>query len=596
MKTPILIILALLISVASFGSGEGSAESVALYTVKREISLILESESTLVKPLGEVSAFQSDIQKFLRRYPEVSKPKTILVDGKPAKILVPLVIDKNTVGGFFQVSPDGKTIISLPQWKPNGEPLFTAPAGTWQSALMGNDVPQIPELIPLLTDPTAGVPVEPEDITECYLIDFLDSIPSKTQEEKQDFAKEKGYQTHERRRYGSLKCLSYAAAISVDWWKIALNEKLGSYCSFMTGGQEYGTDPRVVESLYHAIPKSPYSFLKFNIKKDLVTKEKVPYSPKHFAYILSCIPIPATVPDALYKDVIHRIPGSSFSMDRPFFNVFDKSKGTIQQIKQALESFGILYSQHTPRRQNDSNPIGMIGVHSINIVGVGKLKGKEVVLYYETFGKNHRDYIEDGFFGPRLRAFPVDFFYQGLAFPHAIDMHLSVKDGKVSGNFVNFKKQHVSPDRLKVTLNGEDLPINVSSSFSLDLKNGVNHLNVKFRKKYFQTPEEPIEYERNYYIAGDKYIETRELENNSIALTNIKRKESLFHHKVDGYMDFLLQKDERLKKELLFKIQTSISSPELLKTVSNAVQKSEFLPDSIKRDLRSVVTDLSNKQ
>ncbi|MBF0546140.1 MAG: hypothetical protein HQM08_16970 [Candidatus Riflebacteria bacterium] len=563
-------------------------EREAQRTVQQEITRILAGTSSFVSNIGAVSDYQVDFQQLLRKFPSLAEPKTVFVEGKTIKILVPFKIDKNTIGGFFQTSPDGKTIWSYPPWDVTLTPLFKVPADVWETATAANSITQIPEMIPQLVTPTPGTPVEPEDLTHCFLIDHISSLPSKTQEEKEDFALEHGFKIHSERRRGSLKCLAYSASFAVDWWKIVLGERLGSYRSILSGAMEYGTNPRMVESMYFATPKSPYSFMKYNIlKKDLVTEEKVPYSPKHYAYVMSCISLPDKVNDPLLPNVSYSIPERSLAMDRPFFDVFNKSQGNFDQVRQALESYGILYAQHT-KRDDTEEPKDYLGIHSITIVGAGQLKGQDVLLYYETFGKNHKNYIEDGFFGPRLRAFPVEYFYQALAFPHALNLNLNVENGRAIGKFCTSKGLSLSPDKITVTVNGAIVHVPISSDFSVSLKDGVNIVQVQYRKKYFQIPEEPLQYDRLYFISGNRVIELNELENTSLAIATIKRKVPFFEHEVDGYLEFLCQREEDLRKVVVKKLQDTTADPDLYQEVTKGIKLSPILSDVLKGDLSMI--------
>jgi hypothetical protein len=570
------------------GFAANSSSSLALATVKQEISKILSNTSKPVNDIGKFTTYASDFRKVLNKFTEVASPKPVVLENKIVKYLVPLRMNSEKVGGFFQVSADGKTIISMLPWKPNLEPLFQVSSKKWESVKVANEISEIAELFPKTFKPTAGEPVEFEDLTDVFIIDNISSLPSKTQEEKRDFATRAGFEAPTKRRYGSLKCLSYAASFVADWWKMQKGMNLGSYKSILTGGQEYGTDPRMVESLYFATPKSPYSFLKYNIKKDLVTKEKVPYSPKHYAYVLSCIKLPGKIKDPLLKKS-HVVPDQDMGMDSPFYTVFNRSKGTIKLINQSLKSYGILLSQHTMRIPGDKKPLKFIGIHSIAIVGTAKLRGKEVVLYYETFGKNHKEYIEDGFFGPALRAFPVGFFYQGIAFPHPLKFNAQVKNGKFIGSFATNYGQKLVPDNLLVELDGNRIKVKRSSSFSLPIDNGVHKLKIIYNKRYYQTPEEPTVYKRSFVIADGRIIELSELENVTKSLTKAKRSIAFWRHKKDGYNEFLLNRHDSIRDEILMTLKSSRSNSKFLTTVKTIVDSSKYLKKSLSRSINAIL-------
>jgi hypothetical protein len=557
-----------------------TAAAEALNTVKKEVALILASRSVAVNDIGKFTTYKTDFCKVLQKFPQLAAPKPVMLEDKVVKYLVPLRMNDATLGGFFQVSSDGKNIISMLPWTPELEPLFQVSAQKWAQVKAANELPEIAELFPGTFKATAGEPVELEDLTDVFIIDGISSLPSKTQEEKRDYAVRAGFNAPEKRRYGSLKCLAYAASFVADWWKMQKGLQLGSYRSILTGGQEYGTDPRMVESLYFATSKSPYSFLKFNVKKDLVTKEKVPYSPKHYAYVLSCIKLPASVKDPLL-DRIHKVPDQNLGMDRPFFTVFNRSKGTVELINQSLKSYGILLAQHTMRIPGDKKPLKFIGIHSIAIVGTAKLRGKEVVLYYETFGKNHRDYVEDGFFGPALRAFPVGFFYQGMAFPHSLNLKAEFKSGRFVGRFETADGRELAPDYLEIEINGRKLKTDTSSRISLPVGSGIQQIRVSYSRKYYQTPEEPAIYKRNFVVGNGKIVELSELENVSKALTNAKKRIAFWRHKEDGYNDYLLDRHDSLKNDVLQRLKNCRRDSEMMTRMQAIVDHSKWLKSSL---------------
>ncbi len=556
------------------------AEEAALNTVKKEIQAVGEGRSPQVRALGRLSSFDEHLRALIRKHPELAVPKTVFLAGKPVKILVPFILDEDQVGGFYQISADGSVVLSRPTWSSDLSPLFKAPRKIWEAAPTANDVPEAAELIPIKEGFTAGTPVEPSDIKDCYLIDQIDAIPPKTQEERREYVGGADLKSTLGRRTGSSKCLSYAASMASDWWKIIQGMKLEPYISFVNGEMEYGLNPRLLESLYYAVEKSPYSFIKFT-GHDRVTGEEIAYSPKHYAYVLSVIAPPEGVSDPLKKDISYPIPEGRFGMDQPFFVVFNHSKGEVPAIREALRRYGILYAQHTVRLFHDKLSFKVQGMHSVDIVGTGRLNGKDVVLYYETFGKNHRDYLEDSFFGPRLRAFPAGFFYQGIAFPHRIRVNVTRENDGWAVRFTDFRSRPIVPEKVWVKLDGVEKKTRPSSTLRFPAAKGVQRLDLKFDKTYFCVPEENGAYERLYFLGRDRAVEVREYEKVAVAMVEWKRNfiQDLFRKRDSNY-DYLLGREDSVRREFVQAVKGSLDDGPMLRQVGTAIQASPILRQS----------------
>lgn len=566
-----------------------ATENAALKTVTDEIAAVTAGKSEYTNNLGRYSDFKKDLLKLLSRYTEIGSPKTMLFNGKPAKILVPLNLDAKTIGGFFQVSADGRKIISYLVWDKTLKPLFTVDRSKWEATADAALLPELAELLPIKEGHSAGVPVEKAELSELFLIDYIDLLPSKTQEEREAYTSTVGLKSQLGRRTGSSKCLSYSASLASDWWNIAQGNKIGNYDSFVNGAREYGSNPRLVESLYFSFPKCPYAFIK-ETGLDRVTGEKIPYSPKHYAWLMSSVKLPEQINDPLKPRQKYAVPSNGFGMDLPFMNTFDRSKGKIENIRADLQKFGIMYAQHTSRLFKDKVSLTLQGVHSVNIVGTAKLKGEPVVIYYETFGKNNRDYIEDSFYGPALRAFPVKFFYQGIVFPHRINSEISLRNGNAEIAFKTGNGKPIIPEALAIKINGKKLNIKPAANISIPITEAGCTLSVDYSRRYFYTPEEANGYSRNYLINKNRVIELSQYE--AILKCLADRSGGVLKKvlgKDDSYTDYLATLADQTAQNLEKQLTSLRSDKELINQVAAEVNKSSFLKRSA---LGGIIADM----
>ena len=562
------------------GMAATEAENTALQTVAKEISAALAGRSEYAENLGRYTDFNTDLKKVLQKYSQPGMPKTLNFNGKPAKILVPLNLDDKLVGGFFQLSTDGRKILSYLPWNKDMRPLFVIERSKWENAGDAAQLPELAELMPITENHSAGVPVEKSDLTDLFLIDYIDMLPGKTQEELAAYTSTVGLNAHLGRRTGSSKCLGYSASLASDWWNIAMGNKLGSYDSFINGAREYGVNPRLVESLYFQNTKCPYSFIK-ETGKDRVTGEKVPYSPKHYAWILSSIKLPEQINDPLKRQISYRLPANGLGMDLPFDNSFNKSNGKVEKIRSDLQKYGIMYAQHTSRLFKDKVSLTLQGVHSVNIVGTAKLKGEPVVIYYETFGKNGRDYMEDSFYGPSLRAFPVKFFYQGIIFPHRIIPQVSLRNNTAVVTFKTHEGKAIAPESISVKVDGKAVDVKPADKIRIALNRSDATIELKFSRKYFYTPEEAEGYERRFLISNNRIIELSRYE--AIVKALAERNSGLFKKlfgKSDSYSDYLKAAEEKTREGLKSQLASIRNDSALLSRVASEIKRSEILKKS----------------
>lgn len=558
--------------------GASNAELSALRTVTAEIESVRAGNSEYANTLGKHTDFDTELLKVLNNSQGVGTPKTMFVEDTPVKIMVPLNLSGNRVGGFFQLSTDGNTILSYLIWCKNMEPLFIVCRQKWESATRAEEIEEIRELVPDGLDHTPGVPVKLSDLTDVYIIDYLDYIPSKTQEEREAYTKTAGLGSALGRRTGSSKCLAYAATFASDWWNIAQGYSLGKYDSFINGSRQYGMNPRALESLYYASDKAPYAFVKAT-GKDRVTGEKIPYSPIMYAYLMSSTELPKSVQDPIRPNISYGFPPNGFGMDLPYMNSFSRSQGRVDQIRYDLQRYGIMYAQHTSRLLGSRISNRLHGVHAVCIVGTAKLEGRPVVLYYESFGKNHRDYLEDSFYGPALRAFPVRFFYQGIVFPHRIIPHVSIENNSAVITFTTHENRRIAPESLKITVNGRQIKGQPSSRVTVPLGKDTNaKLRLEFSRRYFYTPEEPNGYVRNYLISNQQVIELNQYE--SVLKTIRERRGGAVRRmfrRGDSYTDHLTELSKELEEQLKNEIAGIRGNSSLIQMAANEVENSDIL-------------------
>lgn len=483
---------------------------------------------------GIAAAYWRDYRSVLETFPHLSEARAVLVkgpDGQPriARWLVGVCMG-NAVGGFLAVDPKDGGIQSRLPFTPRLEPLFRVRSGRWQSAPDVNSIPGLEELVPPLTQFTTGIPVNPH-IADVHLIDGVLDLPKKTQEERREtieafnrgMGRETGVTLHHTlgRRTATSKCLSVAASYVADWWMAATGGTLSSYRNAVGGQQEYGVNPRHLESLYFQRARAEaglagrallalgnrtglhmYVGATFKlVGRDRVTGEAIPYAPRGYARILSETQA-GSVPDPLVPaHVAHKHGPNPFAMDEPpLLMVIDRNlmarwtrsrderlyrkRDSVFQVAEwnasrletpelemrlieALNAWGPLYAQHMQRDAKGEPARGLraTGVHACVIVGHTALDGRIHFIYRETFGQASHRYLEDSFLGPSYRAFPIEFFYQAIAFPHTLQLAVrdtnAADDGSVTGTleiFTNRGAVLLSPDKLAVFIDERDSP------------------------------------------------------------------------------------------------------------------------------------------
>jgi len=393
-------------------------------------------------------------------------------------------------------------------------------------------------------------------------------LPKKTQEERREnveaFNREIGREAGVRmrhslgRRTATSKCLAIAASYLADWWIVTTGGTLSPYRNAAGGQQEYGINPRHLESIYFERAREEAGIVartvmgfgnltglhlhaRGNFKlvgRDRVTREPIPYSPRGYARILSETNA-GIVSDPLVPDHMQYEHGENpFAMDEhPLLMVIDRNlmarrtrrrderryednddayfqiaewsarerstKEKEQLLIAALHAWGPLYAQHMQRdrRGNPQSGIRAKGVHACVIVGYKKIDDRMHFIYRETFGNATHRYLEDSFLGPAYRAFPIEFFYQAIAFPHTLQPSLTsvttADDGSLTGRLevrTNRGNTLVSPDAITVQIDEQkyadiELTRKAPGSYQFRLAPDAiqNARNIRFSvsKRYF---------------------------------------------------------------------------------------------------------------
>ncbi len=476
------------------------------------------------------AAYWSDYRSVLARHPEVSSALPVLVatpdgDQRIARWLVGLQME-DEIGGFLAIDPQDGSLLSRLMFTPELVPLFRVPSDVWTAAPNVNAIPQLAELVPPLTQFTTGIPIDPSK-QNVQLIDYVRDLPKKTQEERREtveafnrgLGREVGVTLRHTpgRRTATSKCLAVAASYLADWWLVATGETLQPYRNAVGGQQEYGINPRHLESLYykrvhneagrfgrvvlrlgnwlgiHMYARGPFKL----VGRDRVTGEGIPYSPRGYARILGETEAGA-VPDPLAPDFVQFTHGDNpFAMDEPPllmvldrnymarrtrrkderryqtkdapFQIADWNSSRLERheleahLINALNTWGPLYAQHMQRNRQGDPQRGLRakGVHACVIVGHTEIEGRIHFIYRETFGDATQRYLEDSFLGPSYRAFPIEFFYQAIAFPHTLQLTTigisRTSDGAHTGILeihTNRGQTPIDPDRINVVIDG----------------------------------------------------------------------------------------------------------------------------------------------
>ncbi len=515
--------------------------------------------------------YAQDLRKVLQQFPKPSEAKPVMVSApdeteRVARWLVGLEMGRE-IGGFFAMDPVDSSIQSPLMFTPDLKPLFRVPKQIWRDAPSVNTIPQLNELLPPITQFTTGIPIDPH-APGVFIIDGVLDLPKKTQEERREaievfnrgLGREAGVRMHHvlGRRTATSKCLAVASSYLADWWIVATGGTLPPYRNPVGGQQEYGVNPRHLESIYFERARDEAGIVgravmgfgnltglhmhaRGNFKlvgRDRITREPIPYSPRGYARILSET-LAGTVPDPLVPEHIQYEHGDNpFAMDEPpllmvidrnfmarrtrrkdqrryddeddaYFQIAEWSarelstKEKEQQLMAALHAWGPLYAQHMQRdrRGNPQSGIRAKGVHACVIVGYKQIDGRLHFIYRETFGNATHHYLEDSFLGPAYRAFPIEFFYQAIAFPHILQPSLSsiatAADGSLSGMLevrTNRGTTLVSPDTITVKIDGQqhaDVELTQQSPgvYQFDLPptkiENARHVRFSVSKRYF---------------------------------------------------------------------------------------------------------------
>ena len=153
-------------------------------------------------------------------------------------------------------------------------------------------------------------------------------------------------------------------------------------------------------------------------------------------------------------------------------------------------------------------------------------------------------------------------------------------------SFVSRKDQSISPDRVSVQINGKSLPVEPSAQLTLPISSENAVVELQFKKRFFQTPEEPESYFRTYFISGIEFIELREYERVCATLTESKKNLAFWRKQKDGYKDFLINREDVLRKAIVSKLSHFVKRPRMFALIEKCIESSTFLKKSLGRTLR----------
>ncbi|MBC8500563.1 MAG: hypothetical protein H8D38_02245, partial [DPANN group archaeon] len=146
------------------------------------------------------------------------------------------------------------------------------------------------------------------------------------------------------------KCLSYGAATVNDWVKLTTGMTLGTYSNFVNNRTENGTNPRLLESIYHdsspsicfIVPTLTYCYAAFY--RDSVTGERVPFNTKGYADLLTNPPSDWLYePDPIISEINYDVMNGDL-LDGYEFIPIDTNA---ESLKEAIRKYGIIYAHMT---------------------------------------------------------------------------------------------------------------------------------------------------------------------------------------------------------------------------------------------------------
>ncbi len=467
--------------------------------------------------LGEAKVrYYEDYRRVLASCSELSTAKPVFYEKEDGtQLLARYLVGFRQGGetrGFFAVDANDGTVICDLMWTPELLPLWSVPNAKWDQAQSANELDELAELMPPLNQFTAGIPIDPRSPNWTIIDGMVDELPTKTQEERREQVNHFNETHGERlgvklkskmmRRIATLKCMSVAASYAADWWAIRTGQELGVYKNAVGGQQEYGYNPRVVESLFYHKRNEQNFFGRWignwkaaPLTSDPVTGENVPFSPRGIARILhetdSQKLKDPLVPSLLQYDIrdnhfcmdakpvitqvfttglfpsraIERDKRQAEDSDFPF--ALPPNYGTddgVNNLKMAIDTWGPHLAQHMQRTMGGKSRTGFtgMGVHCCLLVGYGMYEDKLHFVYRETFGGGKGRYLEDFFLGPEFRIMPAEYFYQAIGFPHHLYMELeglkTGLDAALEGTLkvtTNKGKVAISPDEIRVYVDGK---------------------------------------------------------------------------------------------------------------------------------------------
>ncbi|MBS3092301.1 hypothetical protein J4466_02670 [Candidatus Pacearchaeota archaeon] len=242
------------------------------------------------------------------------------------------------------------------------------------------------------------IPIKISNLTDTFLIENYDYLPWKNQKGKsswESYVNNNLSPVHtwtENYTDDALKCLSYGASTVADWWNIILGSPVSqSYKNFVRGETEYGLNPRELETLYHNIYPDNWAdcgciicyadILGIGLY-DPITKERIPYCISGYAKILTNTPNFDNLDDPEIPgnaDFQYNTWDNKYRIDNYYLLNKDSNYATIDEY---LRQYGIIYVQMK------DTIISVFPVHTVAMVGYGKLNGNDILIIHDSYGNS----------------------------------------------------------------------------------------------------------------------------------------------------------------------------------------------------------------
>ncbi|MFA5856693.1 MAG: hypothetical protein WC867_05010 [Candidatus Pacearchaeota archaeon] len=203
----------------------------------------------------------------------------------------------------------------------------------------------------------------------------------------------------------ALKCLSYGASTVADWFNLQLGGNFGNYKSFVRGEIESGQNPRELEQVYHSkfnpsddgafFPDTKcgcnnYCYVPGYLQTPLwvagydITNEYIPWCIEGYAKTLTSVPTWSYRVDDDLKvftsDFQYTTWYNKYKINN-YYQISDySSSSAMMNIQKRIRENGVLYIQM------EDSVIGGFAVHTVAVVGYGKLDNQDILIIHDSHG------------------------------------------------------------------------------------------------------------------------------------------------------------------------------------------------------------------